>query len=451
MFYFKKEIHMKKTGFFLLMAISILLLQGCIEVKQSFSGPAPGIWRAVLQLEPDFITNNKKGEPLPEKLNMKFKDINENQLPFLFDVIYDDQGGFEIEIINGTERIKVDEVRVGVDRTTARDTIDMDFTIYDSTIKAVYRSGIMEGQWIVHSKKDYSIPFVAKYGKSERFTLQKEQPIMDVSGKWKVTFDADTEDPYPAIGAFKQEGNHVSGTFITETGDYRFLDGTIQDNRLYLSCFDGSHAFLFEAQINDKQEMKGQFRSGKHYKSYWEAVKDEDFSLRDPDSLTYMKEGYGELAFEFKNTKGEMISLDNEKFNNKVKIVQILGTWCPNCRDETEFLMDYLKKNPSDEVQIIALAFEKYRDEDKALKILKTYKEKFNIPYDLCYAGYYNKKEAAKALPMLNAIISYPTMIFLDKTNNIKRIHTGFSGPATSEFKEFSKEFKSYMDNLLKD
>jgi len=146
-----------------------------------------------------------------------------------------------------------------------------------------------------------------------------------------------------------------------------------------------------------------------------------------------------------------MISLDNEKFNNKVKIVQILGTWCPNCRDETEFLMDYLKKNPSDEVEIIALAFEKYRDEDKALKILKTYKEKFNIPYDLCYAGYYNKKEAAKALPMLNAIISYPTMIFLDKTDNIKRIHTGFSGPATSEFKEFSKEFKSYMDNLLKD
>ncbi len=443
--------HMKNTGFYLFLFFCFMLLQGCLEVKESFNGPAPGIWRAVLQLEPDYITHNKKGAPLPEKLEMKFKDINENQLPFLFEVIYDEKGDFEVEVINGTERIKVDELRIGVDRKTARDTIEMDFSIYESTIKAVYRSGIMEGNWIVHSKKDYSIPFVAYFGKSERFTILKNEPIMDVSGKWKVTFDADKEEPYFAIGEFKQEGNHVAGTFITETGDYRYLDGTIQADMLYLSCFDGSHAFLFEAQIAENKQMKGLFRSGKHYKSYWEAVQDEDFTLRSPDSLTYIKDGYTELDFSFKNTEGALISLNDDKFHNKVKIVQILGTWCPNCRDETEFLMNYLKNNPTEEVAIIALAFEKYKEEDKALSTLKTYKEKFNIPYDLCYAGYYNKEEAAKSLPMLNAIISYPTMIILDKNNEIKRIHTGFSGPATSEFNKFSIEFKSYMQNLLKD
>lgn len=442
---------MKNFPLYLILVLSSLFFQGCLEVPESFDGPAPGIWRAVLQLEPDFITHNKKGEPLPEKLDMKFKDVNENQLPFLFEVIYDEKGDFEIEIINGEERIKVDDIKIGVDRSTARDTIDMHFSIYESTIKAVYRSGIMEGNWIVHSKKDYSIPFVAKFGKADRFTVQKNKPVMDVSGNWKVAFDADKEEPYYAIGEFKQKGNHLAGTFITETGDYRFLDGTIQEDKVYLSCFDGSHAFLFEAQIDEKQQMKGLFRSGKHYKSYWEASKDDTFELTSPDSLTYLKEGYDALSFNFRNTDGEIISLDNEKFKNKVKIVQILGTWCPNCRDETEFLMKYLKDNPTKEVEVIALAFEKYKDEAKAMAPLKTYKEKFNIPYDLCYAGYYNKKEAAKSLPMLNAIISYPTMLFLDKNDRIRRIHTGFSGPATSEFKNFSTEFESYMDNLLKD
>jgi len=132
-------------------------------------------------------------------------------------------------------------------------------------------------------------------------------------------------------------------------------------------------------------------------------------------------------------------------------VVQIFGTWCPNCRDETEFLMDYLQQNPNPGFEIIALGFEKYKDAERSKNALRTYKEKFNIPYPLLHAGYYNKKEAAKALPMLNAIISYPTMIFLDKDNKVKQIHTGFSGPATSQFAAFKEEFESNIQNILTD
>ena len=433
----------------LICSLSVLLFSSCLDVIQEFDGPAPGTWRGVLQLETDFVTNNKKGEPLPEKMNIKFDDINVTQLPFNFDVIYNDDESIHLKIFNGSEEILVDDIIIGRDRKTAKDTILINFPIYDSSIKAIYQGNIMQGDWIVHTKDDYRIPFKAYYGKGHRFTVNNKTPATDISGKWKVNF-TDNTDSYAGIGEFKQEGNHLTGTFRTETGDYRFLEGTIQNKKIYLSCFDGSHAFLFEGKLSeDNSELRGAFKSGKHYTAFWEATKDDTHRLKDPNSLTYLKEGYDELEFNFKDTEGNMVSLDDDVYTKRPKIIQIFGTWCPNCRDETNFLLEYLKDNPNPGFDIIGLGFERYKEEERSMKALRTYKEKLNIPYPLLYAGYYNKKVAAESLPMLNAIISYPTMIFLDKNNKVQKIHTGFNGPATSEYEAFKKEFASNIQNLL--
>lgn len=434
---------------FLFSLILLLSLGSCLDVGEEFDGPAPGTWRAVLQLDPDFITNNKKGEPLPEKMNMKFPDIITTQLPFNFNVVYKENDKINVEIQNGSETIVVEDILIGRDRKTAKDTILIDFPIYESSIKAIYQGNVMAGNWIVHSKDDYQIPFKAHFGKDYRFTVNNKKPAVDLSGEWKVKF-TDTGDPYMAIGEFKQEGNHLTGTFITETGDYRFLEGTVQGKKMYLSCFDGSHAFLFEAKLSDDNtELRGRFKSGKHYTAFWEASKDPDFTLKDANTLTYLKPGFDKIEFSFKDTEGNMVSLEDKNYQGRPKIIQIFGTWCPNCRDETEFLMDYIKKNPSQEFDIIALGFEKYKDATKSVNALKKYKDKFKLPYPLLHAGSSNKVEAAKALPMLNAIISYPTMIFLDRNNQVKKIHTGFSGPATSQFEAFKEEFASNIQNIL--
>ena len=144
-----------------------------------------------------------------------------------------------------------------------------------------------------------------------------------------------------------------------------------------------------------------------------------------------------------------MISINDKKYQNKIKIVQILGTWCPNCLDETNFLVNYLKENETEGLEVIALAFEKYNDKEKAMSAIKTYKEKFEIPYEILHAGISNKKEAVKSLPMLNHILSFPTMIFIDRQNNVQRIHTGFSGPATSNYEDFTNDFDLFVKELL--
>lgn len=435
-----------KTGI-LFFFIILLGFTSCLTVPDQFTGPPEGKWRATLNLDGVRRPLNKDAKP-KDKSTLMFEEVTGGELPFTFDLVYDNPEKIHINIFNGEEVIKVEDITFGWNRENGNDTIVIDFPHYDSYITAIFEEDVIEGKYIVKTKENYSIPFLARYGEGHRFSTLKKTPVMDVSGKWKVTFDIDSEEPYDAIGEFKQNGNQLSGTFITETGDYRYLDGTVQADKLYLSCFDGSHAFLFEAKIMEDKSMLGSFRSGSHYTTTFAAKKDAEFELGDPNKLTFLKEGFDKLAFSFPNGKGGETSLEDDAFKGKYKIVQILGTWCPNCADETAFLTEYFKENPRENIEIIGLAFEKHKEEAKAFKAIETFKKRFGVNYPVLWAGPSSKKLAAEQLPMLNKVISYPTMIFLDKDNQVLKIHTGFYGPATSKYKAFKDEFHSFVQGL---
>ena len=372
---------MKKN--YLLLLTLAFIIQGCITIDTAFEGLPPGQWRAVLKLDNRPKVSNKKGEPLPELMGLKFEEVSQGELPFTFEVVHTSPKDFHINIINGDERIRVDDITIGLDRQTAKDTVIINFPLYDSYIKAIFEERVMEGDWIVTNRGEYySIPFEAHHGRNHRFSTLKKTPKIDVSGKWEVTFSP-TEDPEKAIGEFVQEGNKVTGTFLTETGDYRFLEGEIQANKLYLSVFDGAHAFLFEAKILEDETMIGSFRSGKHYRVLWEAKRNENVKLTSANELTFLNEGYDKVEFEFENPEGKMISLNDERYKGKNKIVQIFGTWCPNCRDETDFLLDYLKRKNPKNLEVIALAFEKHKEKEKAMATIKRYRDKLEAPYEL--------------------------------------------------------------------
>ncbi len=429
-------------------------ISACFRFENTFTGLAPGPWRATLELEEQFVTHNPKGKPLPEKLNWQFEEVTKGELPFVFEVIYTDDSTFHIEIINGPERIKVEDISLGRDSRSARDTIYINFPIFDSHISAYVEENLIEGEWVLRNREletgaPYVVPFMARHGQNHRFTTLKKDPIADVSGKWEVDFEVDTDHPFKAIAEFEQEGNYLTGTFLTETGDYRYLEGTVQANKLYLSCFDGSHAYLFEGKIQEDGTIIGSYAAGIHYQTLWTAKKNPDFELSHPDSLTYLKPGYDKFNFSFEDTEGNLVTLDDTKFKDKVTLVQLMGTWCPNCRDETTFLVDYLKNNPELDLEIVALAFERQRQKEKAIRAINIYKEKFGMNYPILLAGNEDKNDAASLLPMLNTIVAFPTMIILDKKGKIRRIHTGFSGPATSAYTDFTQEFDRLINELI--
>src|SRR5690606_7042181 len=150
---------------------------------------------------------------------------------------------------------------------------------------------LIEGNWINHYySSDYKIAFVAKHGENYRFSQEKTPVEKLITAKYEVTFSPGNEDESKAIGILKQnpkDSNKVTGTFITETGDYRHLEGNYIADSLYLSTFDGAHAYLFEAKV-DKEGIEGVFYSGKHFKENWTAVKNASFELRNPYELTFL-------------------------------------------------------------------------------------------------------------------------------------------------------------------
>ncbi len=442
---------MKK--FFLLLFPLALAVSGCLVVDNPFSGLPPGPWRAVLKLEGNMqIPEEDLG--LFEIPEIKDEAIKPGELPFNFEVKYkeNDPDVFGLEIINGEERIEVlpEDISFGWDHRIGKDTLTINFPIFESYIKGIYAENIIQGYWVVTTKENYRIPFEAKFGQNHRFAKMLKEPDMDVHGKWEVTFEVETDSPYKAIGEFQQDGHKLTGTFLTETGDYRFLEGTVRENKLFLSCFDGSHAFLFQAKMMEDGTLTGQFNSGKHYQCLWTAKRNPDFQLRDPHELTYLNEGYDKFAFAFKNTEGKMVSSEDEHFKDKVKVIQIMGTWCPNCLDETKFLIAYLKENDHPDLEVVAMGFEKH-DDAQNIELLKKFKERLNIPYEVLHAGQYKKGEAAKAFPMLNHIMSYPTLIIIDKQDQVRKIHTGFAGPATSDYETFRKGFEETVAMLLEE
>jgi peroxiredoxin len=292
--------------------------------------------------------------------------------------------------------------------------------------------------------------FKATANQSYRFTDAKEKPVANITGRWEADFSKGTSDSSKAEGEFVQIGNHLIGTFLTTTGDYRYLEGTVQGNKVMLSCFDGSHAFLFTADINADGTMNGVFRSGFSYKEPWVAKKNEAYKLPDPNSLTFLKPGYSKVNFKFPDLSGKQISISDKKYEGKVVVVQIMGSWCPNCMDESKFLSGFYKKNHAKGFEIIGLAYEKVPEFDKAVANVERLKTRFDIDYSLLIAGSSNKDEASKTLPMLNQILSFPTTIIIDKKGIVRRIHTGYSGPATGKhYDEFVEDFTKFIDKLL--
>jgi thiol-disulfide isomerase/thioredoxin len=274
----------------------------------------------------------------------------------------------------------------------------------------------------------------------------------NITGNWETIFSKNYEhEKYIAKGIFNQKGKHVSGTFRTTTGDYRYLEGIVTGDSLRISTFDGAHAFLFTAKITDST-MNGFFYSGNHWKEPFTAKLNNEYELPNEENLTFIRKGYENFDFSFPDTRGRIVSLSDPEFQNKTIIIQIMGTWCPNCLDESKFLVNYLKENPDKEIKVIALAFEVAKTREVAFQRIKRLKERLGIRYPILLAQYGNladKKLAQQKLPMLNNLISYPTTLFLDKKGSIQKINTGFNGPATGKkYKVFKNEFENFMNVL---
>ena len=350
-------------------------------------------------------------------------------------------------VMNAAERIQITDVKI------VEDSMFFAMPAFESSFRVkLQANGDISGTYIKGTAGATQYWRLYGYANMNRFNAPGDAKN-NISGRWDVSITRPNGTIRKAVGVFEQKENELTGSFLTPSADYRYLDGIVTGDSLMLSTFDGDNARLFEAKIDNANTISGGvFYNGYTGKETWKAVKNDAMALPEADEPTQLREGASKLDFTFNDLQGNPVSITDDKYNNKVVVVQIMGSWCANCLDETKFLSDYYKRNYSKGIEIIALAYELTTDVERSKKSVAKFQKLFDVEYPILITGVTagDERKAEKTLPQLTSIKSFPTTIFIDKKGNVRNIHTNFYGPGSGEYYMASKnKFYETVDRLL--
>ncbi|HTQ79385.1 MAG TPA: TlpA disulfide reductase family protein [Thermoanaerobaculia bacterium] len=362
---------------------------------------------------------------------------------------------------NGSEEAPFSSVEQKGDRLVLR------FDWYDSQITAQItpHGDKMVGTWTrTEPGGPCQLPFHAVRGPDPRFPpvaatgsvratklLGDEAAMPSVSGEWSAQF-VDSDGTSPAQGEFHQEGGKVTGTFLTPLGDYRYLEGSYEAGLLRLSTFDGAHAFLFIARARADGMLQGDFWSRDRYHATWTARRVAAGQPVLPDAWREvgLTNSAGRFAFRFPDLEGHEVASTSPRFAGKVLLVNLFGSWCPNCNDEAPTLAEWYRRYHDRGLEIVGLAYEYTGDRSRDVQFVRKFAARHGITYPLLLAGTSDKKAAAKTLPDLTAVVAFPTSVFLGRDGKVRKIYSGYAGPGTGEHhQELLAELEKLLDSLL--
>ena len=352
-----------------------------------------------------------------------------------------------ITIYNGKEVYQLSvKKRIG-------DTIVYQFPAQDAEWRVAFEKDFSEARgWWTNYNKKVPVRFPVHLYMTLSEMIPKPDTIFpELFGRWKVVFEPGTPNEEVLVGVFQQEMNgRIFGSFLSETGDYRYLHGYAANGKLHLQTYTGYWAFVVEADLNGSNEMTGVFYSGGKSSTPFKATRDEAVQLRNEAELTYLiKRDERVVLNNLIKLNGRKTNLDFSK-KGQVTLIQIMGTWCPNCIDETNLLRALKETYGPKGLEIVALGFEVGNDSKKQRSRLKKFAKDLQVNYPVFLAGTSSKEAAAAYFPMLNGIMSFPTSILVDRQGKIIAIHTGFSGPATgTAYTELVEKFKQEIEGAL--
>jgi peroxiredoxin len=167
----------------------------------------------------------------------------------------------------------------------------------------------------------------------------------------------------------------------------------------------------------------------------------------DPDRHTRVKDPNEPFRFRFPDAEGKLVSNTDERFRDKVVVAVVTGTWCPNCHDEAQFLVELYKKYRDKGLEVVALDFEE-PEQQEDLTRLQTFIKKYGVEYTYLVAG--APIEMWDKVPQAVNLNSWPTTFFIGRDGRVKGIHAGFAAPASGEFhRKVREDFTAQIERLL--
>lgn len=250
-----------------------------------------------------------------------------------------------------------------------------------------------------------------------------------------------------------QHGAEASAAILRVDGDTGALTGTYRDGKFVLNHFDGARAAVMEITPGPDGSLdvalKGFHNPTKHFTAYRidEAKAKGLPQPTDPDEHTRVKDANEPFRFSFPDLNGKTVSNTDGQFRDKVVLVNITGSWCPNCHDEAPFLADLYREYHARGLEIVALDFEE-PEQQKDLTRLRSFIQKYGIEYTYLLAG--EPAEVQAKIPQALNLNSWPTTFFLGRDGRVRAIHAGFAAPASGNYNvELKKEVRKTVEQLL--
>jgi thiol-disulfide isomerase/thioredoxin len=169
--------------------------------------------------------------------------------------------------------------------------------------------------------------------------------------------------------------------------------------------------------------------------------------LKDPTQLTRVKDPNAPITVQFPDLSGTPVSLSDARFRDKVVILSITGSWCPNCHDEAPFFAELYRKYHDQGLEIVLLAFEEPGQLANPVR-LKAFVKQYDIAYPVLLAG--EPKDLSAALPQFEDLYAFPTSIYIGRDGRVRGTHAGFSGRATGAlYTQTTDEITRTVERLL--
>lgn len=362
------------------------------------------------------------------------------EVPFAFEVLKSTDSLTELLIISSGDTMEINNARL------KGDSLFVPLGVFDSELRIRYTNTEMSGEWHKNYQQLPGPLFTATYKQDIFSNHSVSMAPVEIEDRWRITLMQPSGGISKALGLFEQHENQIAGTILTEVGDYRYFEGMIMNDSIVMSSFDGVHAFLFAGSYH-VTGWKGRLYYEPGYYENWEAMYDNTYELTDPFELITTEPGASRPYYDILTAGGNYNIINTDSLAGKVVVIQLMGTWCPNSFDQTNYLVNWCKSKPED-VKMIAVSYEP-GDKSYAHQRLEKYKKQMKIPYPMYVGGSLSKGQAALAFPTIDRINAFPTLVMIDKKGFIRYICSYFNGPATGDYYlKFGTEFEKRIEEL---
>ncbi|MBI3666067.1 MAG: TlpA family protein disulfide reductase [Acidobacteria bacterium] len=328
-------------------------------------------------------------------------------------------------------------------------SLHLRFDFYNADLWAALNNGQLEGAYVRRTRTGATTyPFRAR-----RFepAPTPAAPAASIGGEWLLNTDV-TGRPNVWRFLVRQSGAEVTGAILRLDGDTGTLSGKFQDGKLVMSHFSGARPALLEATLTPAGTLEGtlnrkvKFTGARAAEAHAKGLP----QPADPSRFTSIKDPSESLRYSFPDLDGRTVSNADERFRGKVVIVNIMGSWCPNCQDEAPFLVELYRKYHDQGLEIVGLSFEALGDVEQDREQARTFVRRHGIVYPVLLAGMVEPGAVPKKLPQVVNFDSYPTSFFIGRDGRVKSVHDGFASPATGEeHVKLKREVEGLVKRLL--